>query len=87
MYVYPGYGIYVPGVPVQAENLRIKVYVYSYVSICIYIIYFCIFYYCVCVHGFTIIYDLKLQFIFPNFSVYYFEYYSMSLFLIILNKI
>ena len=39
------------------------------------------------VMGCTLIYDLKVQFIFVNFSVYSFEYYFMTLFLIILNKI
>ena len=32
--------------------------------------------------GCTLIYDLKLQFIFINFSVYSLDYYSMSLFLL-----
>ena len=35
----------------------------------------------------ALIYDLKLQLIFVNFSVYSFEYYFMPLFLIILKII
>ena len=37
--------------------------------------------------GCTLIYDLKLQLMFANFSVYSFEYYFMSFFLIISIKI
>ena len=36
--------------------------------------------------GCSLIYDLKLQFIFLNFSVFSLEYYFIALFLIILNK-
>ena len=44
--------------------------------------------YCTKMDGFTIfVANSKLQLIFLNFSVYSFEYYFISLFLIVLNQI